>query len=65
MVIAQFKTKLNNIETKRPFHEFSFKHSSTFSCVLDSFLEIVSVLVVLVIELLAGHIDAMVTCYVK
>ena len=29
-LISQLKPKFNNAETKKPFHEFSFKHSSNF-----------------------------------
>ena len=29
--ISELKPKFNNGETKNPFHEFSFKHSSIFS----------------------------------
>ena len=35
MLISQFKPKFNNAETKKPFHEFSFK---PFSSALDTFL---------------------------
>ena len=38
MLISQLKSKFNNAETKKPFHEFSFKHSSHFSSALDTFL---------------------------
>ena len=37
-LIPQLKAKLYNAETKKPFHEFSFKHA------VDSFLEIASCL---------------------
>ena len=44
MVISQLKDKLNNSETKKPFHEFSFKKYSNLFCALDRSLGMASCL---------------------
>ena len=44
MAIPQLKDKLNNAETKTPFHEFSFKKYSNLFCALDRFLVMASCL---------------------